>query len=158
MSSKFITLKYPTLLQIEIWLLKRNKMSGVQIARTKQISRATVSKTLKKANERVKSLLENAARMNKIHLDILNEDRLISNSPHTFDLDHGRPGLWRQVLGNLGARRDNLLPENHGLRHPSARDHILIEAGCILDKTFHRLSLCQECASAVASSNQPSVN
>ncbi len=63
-------------------------MSGVQIAQNKRISRATVSKTLKKANERVKSLLENAARMNRIQIKILNEELgYVKGYSHMFKLE-----------------------------------------------------------------------
>ena len=68
----FLTLKYPSTSQMEIWQLKRTRLTGKQIAQRKQISRAAVSKTLKEANKRVMALLENGARMNKIHLDLLN--------------------------------------------------------------------------------------
>ncbi|PWI48548.1 hypothetical protein CEE45_05760, partial [Candidatus Heimdallarchaeota archaeon B3_Heim] len=67
----FLTLKYPSTSQMEIWQLKRTRLTGKQIAQRKQISRAAVSKTLKEANKRVMALLENGARMNKIHLDLL---------------------------------------------------------------------------------------
>ncbi len=69
----FFSVKYPSSLQVELWLLKRNELNGREIAEKKGISRATVSKNLKHANNRVKSLLQNAAQMNKIHLDLLNE-------------------------------------------------------------------------------------
>lgn len=66
-----IMIKYPSKTQATIWGLKRNQLNGQQIAHQKQISRAAVSKSLKEANKRVKSLLENAGRMNKIHLNRL---------------------------------------------------------------------------------------
>jgi hypothetical protein len=67
----FLSPRYPSTLQMEIWQLKRTKLTGKQIAYRKQISHAAVSKTLKEANKRVISLLENGARMNKIHLNLI---------------------------------------------------------------------------------------
>ncbi|MFX0092492.1 MAG: hypothetical protein ACFFBD_12080 [Candidatus Hodarchaeota archaeon] len=67
-------LKYPSETQAKIWRLKRTQITGIQIAKLKKISRASVSKTLKEANERIKTLLDNAARMNKIHLELLSAE------------------------------------------------------------------------------------
>ncbi|MFX0066365.1 MAG: hypothetical protein ACFFC7_29735 [Candidatus Hermodarchaeota archaeon] len=72
--SSYQKLRYPSPTQAVIWQLKRNKLTGKQIAKQKQISLPSVSKTLKEANERVKALLKNAARMNKIHLNLISAD------------------------------------------------------------------------------------
>ncbi|MFX0051729.1 MAG: hypothetical protein ACFFAJ_11485 [Candidatus Hodarchaeota archaeon] len=62
--------KYPTETQIEIWSLKRKQLTGREIAIKRSITPGMVSKTLTEANKRVKALLQNAAYMNKITLDI----------------------------------------------------------------------------------------
>jgi hypothetical protein len=66
--------KYPTDKQLEIWKLKRTKLSGKEIATQKDVTPGFVSKTLTEANQRIKGLLENAAHMNKITLELLNEE------------------------------------------------------------------------------------
>ncbi|MFX1512321.1 MAG: hypothetical protein ACFFCQ_07030 [Promethearchaeota archaeon] len=67
-------IKYPTDNQIEIWVLNRENLTGREIAKRKKVSPAFVSKTLKRTNRLIKDLLENAARMNKIKLDLMNEE------------------------------------------------------------------------------------
>jgi hypothetical protein len=66
--------KYPTDKQLEIWKLKRKKLTGKEIASQKEVSPGFVSKTWTEANQRIKGLLENAAYMNKITLDLINEE------------------------------------------------------------------------------------
>ncbi|MFW9993025.1 MAG: hypothetical protein ACFFD4_13360 [Candidatus Odinarchaeota archaeon] len=66
--------KYPTDKQAMIWNLKRNNLTGEEIAKKENVTPGFVSKTLKETNKRIKGLLENAARMNKITLEILNEE------------------------------------------------------------------------------------
>lgn len=68
----FRVVKYPSKRQVELWSLRRNqhKRTG-QIAKRKKISLAAVSKTLREADERIRILLENAAKMNKIRIDKL---------------------------------------------------------------------------------------
>ena len=63
--------KYPTDAQLEVWMLTRRQQSGRAIARQKKVSPAFVSQTLKEANHRIKALLENEAKVNKIKLDHL---------------------------------------------------------------------------------------
>ncbi|MFW9994724.1 MAG: hypothetical protein ACFFD4_21960 [Candidatus Odinarchaeota archaeon] len=67
-------IRYPTDNQVEIWKLNRDNLTGREIAGKKDVSPAFVSKTLKQTNKLVKDLLENAARMNKIKLDLLSEE------------------------------------------------------------------------------------
>ncbi len=67
-------LKYPTEKQLEIWKLKRDKLKGKEIAKQKAVTTGFVSKTLIDANERIRGLLENAAYMNKITLEVLSEE------------------------------------------------------------------------------------
>jgi hypothetical protein len=71
---KYHSIKYPTRTQVEIWFLKRNALSGRKIAKQKDVSPAFVSKTLKIANKRIKSLLENTAKTNKISLDLVSAE------------------------------------------------------------------------------------
>jgi hypothetical protein len=65
--------KHPTDKQLEIWELKRTKLTGKEIAAQKGVTPGFVSKTLTEANQRIKGLLENAAHMNKITIDLMNE-------------------------------------------------------------------------------------
>ncbi len=67
------SLKYPSPVQLEIWKLNRKRLTGVEIANLRQVSRAAVSKLLKEANYRIKTLLENAAKGNKIHIEKMSE-------------------------------------------------------------------------------------
>ncbi|MFX0053170.1 MAG: hypothetical protein ACFE8U_17985 [Candidatus Hermodarchaeota archaeon] len=66
--------KYPTDKQLEIWELKRTKLTGKEIAAQKEVTPGFVSKTLTEANQRIKGMLENAAHMNKITIDLMNEE------------------------------------------------------------------------------------
>ncbi len=73
------SIKYPSRKQAEFWSLRREffskgnpKMST--IAAERQISLAAVSQTLKKANKRIRKLLESTARSNKICLDIISPE------------------------------------------------------------------------------------
>ncbi|MHA2202490.1 MAG: hypothetical protein ACW991_02260 [Candidatus Hodarchaeales archaeon] len=63
--------KYPTNTQTEIWILSRNQMTGREIAAKRQVTPGMVSKTLSEANNRIKGVLQNAARMNKITLKVI---------------------------------------------------------------------------------------
>lgn len=73
----YFTLKYPSRKQIELWNLRRGQLisgkplQGKEIAKQQEISPASVSKTLTDADGRIRLLLENAARMNTIHLELL---------------------------------------------------------------------------------------
>ncbi len=70
MTLTYQNIKYPSATQVVIWQLKRAQHTGKRIAEQKQISPASVSKFLKEANARVLALLKNAAKMNKIHLEL----------------------------------------------------------------------------------------
>ncbi|UCE14471.1 MAG: hypothetical protein JSV04_04655 [Candidatus Heimdallarchaeota archaeon] len=67
-------IKYPTDKQLELWQLKRDKLKGKEIAERKKVTTGFVSKTLMDANERIRGLLEHAAHMNKITVEILSEE------------------------------------------------------------------------------------
>ncbi len=67
-------IRYPTEKQLELWKLKREKLKGKEIAERKKVTTGFVSKTLTDANERIRGLLEHAAHMNKITLEILSEE------------------------------------------------------------------------------------
>lgn len=65
-------IKYPSQQQAEFWVLRRNDHQTVsEIAKSKKISDAAVSQTLKKATNRIRALLESTARTNKICLEII---------------------------------------------------------------------------------------
>ena len=66
--------KYPTSIQLEIWKLKRSKLKGKEIAKQKNVTPGFVSNSLSEANSRIRGLIENAAHMNKITLDLINEE------------------------------------------------------------------------------------
>ncbi|MFQ5980534.1 MAG: hypothetical protein ACE5OZ_20545 [Candidatus Heimdallarchaeota archaeon] len=75
--TSYFTLKYPSKKQIELWNLRREQLAsdkplqGKEIAKQQEISPASVSKALTNADDRIRLLLENAARMNTIHLELL---------------------------------------------------------------------------------------
>jgi hypothetical protein len=54
--------------------LKREQLTGREIAAKRNITAGMVSKTLTEANNRVKGLLQNAARMNKITLKLISPE------------------------------------------------------------------------------------
>ena len=66
--------KFPTDTQIEFWVLNRDNYSGREIAKEKKVTPAFVSQTLKEANERIDTLLRDAAKANKIHLNYINKE------------------------------------------------------------------------------------
>jgi hypothetical protein len=63
--------KYPTDAQLEIWTLNRNNIQGKEIAKLKDVTQAFVSKTLKITTNRIEDLLVNAAKTNRITLEII---------------------------------------------------------------------------------------
>jgi hypothetical protein len=63
--------KYPNDDHLEIWNLNRNKVSGKDIANLKNVTPASVSKTLKITNKRIEDLLINAAKSNRITLEYI---------------------------------------------------------------------------------------
>lgn len=84
---KYHKLKYPTKTQVEIWFLKRGDLSGRSIASQKDVSPAFISKTLKEANKRIKSLLESTAKANKISLELISDEQGFARGrSHMFDI------------------------------------------------------------------------
>jgi transcriptional regulator len=78
---------YPSDKQVMIWKLKRDNYTGREIAKKLKADPGYVSRSLKKANERIKELIKNAARMNKIKLDLLNEALgLARGHSHMFNI------------------------------------------------------------------------
>ncbi|MFX1514484.1 MAG: hypothetical protein ACFFCQ_18065, partial [Promethearchaeota archaeon] len=71
--SSYRRLHYPTETQVEIWFLKRTKLSGRKIAKQKDISPAFVSKAFVEAKKRIRSLLEETAKSNIITLNLIDE-------------------------------------------------------------------------------------
>ena len=79
--------KYPTDKQVMIWNLKRDNFKGREIAEKMKADPGFVSRSLKEANTRIKGLLENVARMNKIKLDLLNEELGVARGrSHVFNI------------------------------------------------------------------------
>ena len=79
--------KYPTDKQLEIWILKRNRMKSKKIADHKHVTEGFISSSLSEANRRIEGLLENAAHMNKISLKVLNgELGYARGKSHMFDV------------------------------------------------------------------------
>ncbi|MHA2232576.1 MAG: hypothetical protein ACXAB4_08785 [Candidatus Hodarchaeales archaeon] len=74
------TIKYPTKKQVAIWNLRRTQLTkdhrivGKEMAKQLDISPGAVSQFLTEANNRIRAILENAARMNKIRLDLLSPE------------------------------------------------------------------------------------
>ncbi|MFX1250631.1 MAG: hypothetical protein ACFFCZ_03370 [Promethearchaeota archaeon] len=68
-----LILRYPTERQIKIWVLTRKYLSGKEIAEKEGITRPAVSQNLRVANQRIKDLLENTARSNKICIELLSK-------------------------------------------------------------------------------------
>ncbi len=84
---KYHPLKYPTLIQVEIWFLKRNAISGRKIAKERGVTPAFISKTLKEANKRIKILLKSTAKTNKISLDFISpEHGFAKGRSHMFGI------------------------------------------------------------------------
>ncbi|MFX0152659.1 MAG: PCYCGC motif-containing (lipo)protein [Candidatus Hodarchaeota archaeon] len=84
---KYHRIRYPTKTQVEIWFLKRNDISGRKIAKQKDVTPAFISKTLKIANKRIKSLLENTAKANKISLNLISAELgFAKGKSHIFNL------------------------------------------------------------------------
>ncbi len=80
--------KAPTKRQVTIWALKRNKMTGREIAQQIRVDPAFVSRSLKEANKRIEELLEEAGRMNKIKLSLVNGEMGIAHGhSHIFNID-----------------------------------------------------------------------
>ncbi|MFW9904773.1 MAG: hypothetical protein ACFFFH_10605 [Candidatus Thorarchaeota archaeon] len=71
---KYRRIRYPTETQVEIWYLKRNKLTGKKIAKQKDVTPAFVSKSFVEAKKRIRSLLNETATSNKISLDLINEN------------------------------------------------------------------------------------
>ncbi|MFX0093544.1 MAG: hypothetical protein ACFFBD_17465 [Candidatus Hodarchaeota archaeon] len=71
---------------MEIWNLNRKHFTGKEIAEKQEISRPAVSQALREANERIKALLENAAKSNKICLELLSEK---------YGYARGRSGMFK---------------------------------------------------------------
>jgi hypothetical protein len=81
-------IRYPTKKQVEIWFQKRNKISGEKIAKQKEVSPAFVSKAFVEAKKRIKSLLEETAKSNKITLSLINESiGFAKGFNHTFNVE-----------------------------------------------------------------------
>jgi hypothetical protein len=137
--------KYPSETQIEIWSLKRNQLSGREIAAKREVTPGMVSKTLSEANKRVKALLQNAARMNKVTLKVISPElgyaRGIShifgvNAYITFSPDNG-VHVWYDHKGDCVQCekytfcREIILQEfkerNIPLENPSLRPTNLVE-------------------------------
>ncbi len=79
--------RYPTDKQVQIWNLKRENFTGKEIAKKLNADPGFVSRSLKEANTRIKGLLENVARMNKIKLDLLNEELGVARGhSHMFNI------------------------------------------------------------------------
>ncbi len=84
---KYYQIKYPTKTQVEIWFLKRNEISGRKIAKQRDVTPAFISKTLKEANKRIKSLLESTAKTNKITLELISAELgFAKGESHIFNL------------------------------------------------------------------------
>ena len=80
-------IRYPTETQVEIWFLKRNKISGKKIAERKKISPAFVSKAFVEAKNRIRALLEETAKSNRTTLDLINETIGFARGyNHTFNV------------------------------------------------------------------------
>ncbi|MFX0206415.1 MAG: hypothetical protein ACFFDT_10560 [Candidatus Hodarchaeota archaeon] len=79
--------KPPTEKQIKIWGLKRDKLTGREIAERVKADPGYVSRSLKEANKRITGLLEEAAKMNKIKLEFVNGELGIARGhSHIFNI------------------------------------------------------------------------
>ncbi|MFX1512726.1 MAG: hypothetical protein ACFFCQ_09080 [Promethearchaeota archaeon] len=78
--------KQPTERQVTIWNLNRNKLTGREIAQQIKVDPGFVSRSLKEANKRIKGLLEDVAKMNKIKLDLMNGELGIARG-HSYIFD-----------------------------------------------------------------------
>ena len=71
--NKYRRISYPTETQVEIWILKRNNISGKKIAEEKEVTPAFVSKSFVEAKKRIKSLFKETAKSNKISLNLIDD-------------------------------------------------------------------------------------
>ncbi|MFX1424509.1 MAG: hypothetical protein ACFFB2_19490 [Promethearchaeota archaeon] len=79
--------KPPTESQITIWALKRIKLTGREIAERIDVDPGYVSRSIKEANKRIRGMLEEAARMNKIKLVFINSELGIAQGhSHIFNI------------------------------------------------------------------------
>ena len=77
----------PTKRQITIWNLKRNEKTGKEIAKEINVDPAFVSRSIKEANKRIKKLLKEVGKMNKIKLDLISgELGMARGHSHIFDI------------------------------------------------------------------------
>jgi hypothetical protein len=77
----------PTKRQITIWNLKRNEKTGQEIAKEINVDPSFVSRSIKEANKRIKKLLKEVGKMNKIKLDLISGELGIARGhSHIFDI------------------------------------------------------------------------
>ena len=82
----FTTLRYPTKQQSLIWLRRRQKDRPSEIAKDLNVSRPYVTMEQKRAESRIKKLMEHAASINRVKIDRLSAQYGIAEGYcHTYD-------------------------------------------------------------------------
>ena len=82
----FSTLRYPTKQQNLIWLRRRQKERPVDIAKDLKVSRPFVTMEQKRAESRIKKLIEHAASVNRVEIQRLSAEYGIAEGYcHAYD-------------------------------------------------------------------------
>jgi len=106
----FSTLRYPTKQQNLIWLRRRQKIRPSEIAKDLRMSRPYVSIEQKKAEERIKKLIEHAASVDRVKIERTSarygiaEGYCHANSSKTYITYSPKIGVlnWYEHIGNCG--------------------------------------------------------
>jgi hypothetical protein len=106
----FSTLRYPTKQQNLIWLRRRRKDRPSEIAKDLRMSRPYVSIEQKKAEDRIKNLMEHAASVNRVKIERMSvqygiaEGYCHTNNSRTYITYSPKIGVlnWYEHVGDCG--------------------------------------------------------
>ena len=106
----FSTLRYPTKQQNLIWLRRRRKDRPSEIAKDLRMSRPYVSIEQKKAEGRIKNLIEHAASVNRVKIERMSakdgiaEGYCHANNSQTYITYSPKIGVlnWYEHIGDCG--------------------------------------------------------
>jgi len=149
LSSGYLTSK-----QRRIWGLKNSGLAEADIGRKLNVTRQTVHKAVSTANQRIGESLQEAAKLNKIEIEILDAEKgfLSGFSPHfktkafvTFSAKNGVQ-VWYRHEGNcekcrrLQTCREMLLEEAHSRNFLVTEDTGQIMPSKLADTLFSRIA------------------
>ncbi|MFX1560890.1 MAG: hypothetical protein ACFFBL_09920 [Promethearchaeota archaeon] len=106
----FNTLRYPTKQQNLIWLRRRRKDRPSEIAKDLRMSRPYVSIEQKKAEDRIRNLIEHAASVNRVKIERMSaqygiaEGYCHANNSRTYITYSPKIGVlnWYEHIGDCG--------------------------------------------------------